>query len=104
MKEIKLMADYDCYPLWKTWRREYDNVAPETLGLSESLIQDLILWADKYDSTLNRQNPVESGFKSCQDEQDFEQEGMRLFNCLKSQLEGEYLVVYFSNMEGKLYT
>lgn len=37
MKTIKLMADYDCFPLWKSSPGEVGNIDPEDLPISYDL-------------------------------------------------------------------
>ncbi|WP_080759658.1 hypothetical protein [Acinetobacter pittii] len=94
-KLIKLMPDYQCYPLW-----EYDelglvaNLNPEDLPVSKVLIDKLILWSDMYDETLCLDNPINSGFKSREDEKKFQLLGEELFKSLREELSGQYDVIY----------
>ena len=64
-KRIKVMADYDCDPLWALDEELYGDIAPELMGLSPELTRDLNAWAEAYTSSLNRdgprQQPVERG-------------------------------------------
>ena len=59
-RSIKVMADYDCHPLWALDPGVVGNFAPEDLGLSEELSRDLNEWAAAFNSFLDRDNPVES--------------------------------------------
>ncbi|WP_288396994.1 hypothetical protein [uncultured Acinetobacter sp.] len=94
-KVIKLMPDYQCYPLW-----EYDelglitNLNPEDLPISKVLIDKLILWSDMYDETLCLDDPINSGFKSIEDEKKFQLLGEKLFKSLREELSGQYDVIY----------
>lgn len=94
-KVIKLMPDYQCYPLW-----EYDelglvaNLNPEDLTISKVLIDKLILWSDMYDETLCLDDPINSGFKSIGDEKKFQLLGEELFKSLREELSGQYDVIY----------
>lgn len=45
-KRIKVMADYDRYPLWALDDGRYDNIDPEVLGLSPELTRELLAWGD----------------------------------------------------------
>ncbi|KES16178.1 hypothetical protein GASC598I20_006050, partial [Gilliamella apicola SCGC AB-598-I20] len=36
MKKIKLMADYECYPLWIDSDNEVGNIDPDSLLISDS--------------------------------------------------------------------
>ena len=50
---IKLMADYECWPLWHQGDGEVGNIDPRSIPLSEGLVVDLQEWAAKLDGTLN---------------------------------------------------
>ena len=80
---LKLMTDYDCYPLWDS---SGVNIDPHAIGISATLVVDLMAWADKYDATLNRDNPRNSGFPSEQEEVHFRDEGERLRARLQREL------------------
>jgi hypothetical protein len=47
MTTIKVMADYECWPLWNG-----DNLDPDSLPLSTYLREQLAAWAERYDETL----------------------------------------------------
>ncbi|WP_159593947.1 hypothetical protein [Chelativorans xinjiangense] len=93
-KKIKLMADYDSWCLWDLVN--IGNIDPETLPLSQPLKKALHAWEKKYNATLNRENPIESGFASQEDAQKFNVEGWRLWEQLTDELDG-IEVVYFDN-------
>lgn len=57
--KIKVMADYQCWPLWNL-SGSYHNIAPGDLDLSDELVDDLLRWAVDFDSSLNADNPAES--------------------------------------------
>jgi hypothetical protein len=59
-KRIKVMADYDCHPLWSLDEDTYGDFPPEALGLSPELTGDLNAWAESYSASLNRDDPSES--------------------------------------------
>lgn len=100
-KVLKLMADYQCFPLWKDGG-EIGNVNPDDLSLSAELKAALRDWAGAYDKTLNKEYPPDSGFVSPAEEAAFEAEGRRLWKELQAQLGHEYKVVYYSSREGRL--
>lgn len=101
-KKIKLMAEYQSYPLWQIEDHNTDNIAPASLPLSEETILRLECWADTYDSTLNFKDPISSGFSNEQQKQKFEQEGINLWRRLQEELSPDYEVVYYSDALGKL--
>lgn len=59
-RSIKVMADYDCHPLWALDPGVVGNIAPEDLGLSEELSRDLNDWATAFNSFLDQDDPAHS--------------------------------------------
>jgi aryl-alcohol dehydrogenase-like predicted oxidoreductase len=104
MRKLKLMADYECHPLWEIFEDGLENIDPNTLGLSRDLDESLDQWAREYDASLNTNDPLNSGFTSEEAENNFESEGKRLFEDLKEQLCSEWVITYYSRKESKLYT
>lgn len=98
--KIKLMADYDCWPLWKL--AEVENIDPKTLPLSAATQQALVSWAKRYDGTLNRGDPLQSGFETLEAATAFNAEGWRLWDCLRQELP-DFKLVYFDNDLGKVF-
>ncbi|MGC0154971.1 hypothetical protein ACPRNU_21135 [Chromobacterium vaccinii] len=90
---IKLMADYECYPLWDL-SPEGGDISPGDLPISKCLKEDICKWAARFDATLNRDDPVLSGFDSKEEEGRFSVDGERLAVRLRSELGGEYEVFY----------
>ncbi|PSF35676.1 hypothetical protein C7H19_15675 [Aphanothece hegewaldii CCALA 016] len=100
LKKIKLMPDYQCFPLWDM--EEPDNIDPKDLPLKKALIDDLYKWAESFDAVLNWTDPTLSGFKNEQDAEAFETEGIRLWLLLREQLKPNYAVYYKSYKLHKL--
>lgn len=96
MKKIKLMADYECYPLWIDSENEVGNIDPDSLLISDSLKNELNKWSDDYDKTLNSDNPLESGFKTINEEIAFKEKGKCLQEKLQIELGNNYDVIYQS--------
>ena len=59
-KRIKVMADYDCHPLWALDDGLYGDIAPADMGLSDELTRDLDAWAEAYTSALDHDDPTVS--------------------------------------------
>jgi hypothetical protein len=97
---LKLMAEYECHPLW-WWETDIGNVDPAELPLPEGLRSELLSWASWYDSTLDQDYPPESGFKSEEDRLAFDREGRRLWRRLQHELP-DFTVVYFTDLEQRL--
>lgn len=90
MRAIKLMADYQCFPLWEASPGEVGNIDPNELPISQDLKARLSNWARQYDETLNMDYPPDSGFESAGAEAEFKQEGLRLAEQLRVELGPEY--------------
>jgi hypothetical protein len=94
------MAEYGELALWWAGRRAgpIDRVQ---LPISQSLREDIAAWAEKYDRTLNKESPDESGFSNAKEEEEFEVEGRELWERLSRELP-EYEVLYFSEVQQRL--
>ncbi|MCE2719808.1 MAG: hypothetical protein ACK57R_21535 [Dolichospermum sp.] len=96
VEKIKLMADYECYPLWWASYDKAGDIDPETMPLSKETISRLEKWADIYDAKLNWEDPNSSGFPSLEAKAAFEAEGISLWKQLQKELAPNYEVFYFS--------
>lgn len=103
-RKIKMMADYECYPLWLIDTNQFMNIDPVTLPLSQETVKLLEEWAVIYDSTLKLDDPASSGFLNYQEQEAFEQQGVSLWKQLRQELSSEYEVFYFSELKRKLLT
>ena len=86
MRRLKLMADYDCHPLWGTTADEIGDIDPASLPISAALVADLAAWAGAFDATLDRDAPARSGFASSEAADAFRTEGARLAERLECEL------------------
>lgn len=93
MIKIKLMPDYQCYPLWGMSENNLGNIDPRSLPISEKLISNLMDWAKKYDATLNLEEPINSGFATKEFELAFKKEGEYLLNRLRIELGNSYHLI-----------
>jgi hypothetical protein len=103
MRTLKLMTDFDCFPLWENLKEGLDNIDPNSLAISEDLKESLSRWAATYNATLNQDYPPDSGFLTEEEAENFEQEGKRMFGELKQQLMNTFKISYYSQKESKLY-
>lgn len=92
MIKIKLMPDYHCYPLWEDSDNNFENIDPYSLPISKILANDLIQWAKEYDTTLDIDDPLSSGFKNTEEELSFRHKGENLFERLKLELGSQYSI------------
>lgn len=97
-QELKLMADYSAWPLW----RADGDVDPATLPISSDLRDRLSAWAAEYDAILNRDNPRDSGFPSAEAQVAWEQRGLVLWRDLQRELGSDYAVSYFSHSQQRV--
>lgn len=92
MKIIKLMPDYQCFPIWDMTPGEYGDIDPAALPISNLLQRQLMGWAKAYDETLNLDDPANSGFSSVNEKNAFEAEGFRLAAQLSVELGSQFEV------------
>lgn len=93
---IKLMADYQCWPLWWVDDARVGDIDPHDLPLTPRTIARLTTWAATFDATLNWQDPAASVWPSPAARAAFEQEGIALWVRLREELQPDYTVVYKS--------
>jgi hypothetical protein len=89
MKAIKVMADYDSWPLWH-YKDEVGNIDPASLSLSAKLIADLAAWSANYDTWLTVDEVTDAMINH------HEKIGRELYERLRRELKDKYKVVYFS--------
>jgi hypothetical protein len=96
-RRIKLMADYDSFPLWnQSDDFPGSNIDPGELPLSDETKRVLLKWADDFDRTLNRGDPAKSGFPSVNAAQQFRHRGAQLWRLLEHELGAGYEISYHS--------
>ena len=105
MEIIKIMPEYGMYPLWieKSKMEPFESIAIEDLKLSTSLMDKIKDWDNKFQNTYNENYPQNSGFKSQREKSLFEDNGIKIWKELQSELTNEIKVVYYSVLENKLY-
>ena len=97
MIRIKIMPDYESFPLWEEGALpENDpNLDPRKLALSPRLIDDLLDWARQVDATLKRDDPARSGFSTLEEERRFQDKGRQLARCVADELGASAIVRYW---------
>ncbi|NUT18747.1 MAG: hypothetical protein HOV77_06145 [Hamadaea sp.] len=94
MKSVKVMPEYGCYPLWLNGV----DISPHDFPLSTELRDELLSWSEEYDSTLDIDNPADSGFVTVGQKVDFAERGKRLAERVKEELGLDWRVVYFDEI------
>lgn len=88
------MADYECSPLWEQTEAGTDKVDIEDLPISQGLRDALDAWTQRYDDTLNRDDPRRSGLPNLEAEAAFNAGGQALLDRLKLELGQEYALTF----------
>jgi hypothetical protein len=102
MRQLKLMAEVQCWPLWQDEPDAFDNVDPATLGLSARLLEQLTRWTDRWDAQYDLQGRPPAIEWAAGEFERFDQEGMELWKDLQQELNGRYRVVYDSYRQGRI--
>lgn len=98
-RRIKVMTDYGCYPLWAMDEGMIGPFAPNLLGVSPELENDLWAWAAEFDMSLNIDDPAKSHWPEERHRQHIEQ-GLSLARRIKLELPERE--VFALNGEGTL--
>lgn len=102
MQRIKLMADFDCYPLWDM--DDGGDIDPTDLPLSEGTIERLLNWQNIYEEIIDWDDPASAGFASKEEEIAFEREGISLWQKVQKELGDDYQVFYKSQLQQRVLT
>ena len=92
MRTIKLMADYQSFPLWEASPGHVGNIDPASLPISDELKNRLMQWASDFDATLNLDDPAYSGFQSEGTRTEFKRIGNKLGERLAKELGSDFSV------------
>lgn len=92
MRTLKLMADYDCFPLWEATPGQVGNVDPGSLPISKQLQTELAAWGQMFNHTFNQDDPQNSGFVCTEEEEKFKVMGRALGQRLQAELGVDYLI------------
>lgn len=103
MNELRMMLEYQAYPLWVIHDDGLENIEPHSLNISPSLADKIEQWGDRFEETYIPDDPGSSGFKNADEEKKFIAEGINLLAELKSECLGRYTVEYHTN-SGEVYT
>jgi hypothetical protein len=101
--KVRVLADYDSWALWVSTPSGTENIDPAEprLGLSRALVRKLNQWSSEYTSTLNRDDPLNSGFLSEAAEQEFVVRGRRLAEEVRAQVSPDWRVTYYDSELGR---
>jgi hypothetical protein len=108
IRHIKIMADYFCSPVWHDgpYRRdaggavlpdpdlEVGSIELDDVPVSDDLRDDLEAWADRFDATLDPDDPARSGFEGPEERAVFIADGMLLTARVQTELGQGWVVRY----------
>jgi hypothetical protein len=96
MRHIKVMPDYDCWPLWHDGPpfEDVGDIDPMTLQISASIRARLLAWANAYDLLLNRDDPSSTPAP----DPSFDAEGRDITDCLQQELGRAIRVRYWKDV------
>lgn len=105
MNQLKIMPEFGCYPLWKKDDTEgiFENIPLDTLMISENLRNLIQEWDNRFQGTYNDDYPPDSGFISKEEANQFEKEGIEIWNRLRNELSKSYEVSYYSISKNELF-
>jgi hypothetical protein len=92
---VRVMAEYECWPVWLLHPTATKNITPEKLGISQKLSHDLLDWSDVHNSTYKPDDPLRSGFADSGEEREFNERGLALARRLAAELRFRRQVRYF---------
>lgn len=95
------MNDWQCHPLWLQKEPEgiFENIDPAELV--PEFTERLNAWDKKYQDTFNNADPSNSGFKTTEEIDAFEQEGIVIWHDMQLLFMGKYKIIYYSQNDQK---
>lgn len=96
MIPLRLMAEYECHPVWLGPPEDVENVPADVLGISQGLAASIDDWAETYEATYRPDDPISSGFADEDSKRDFAEKGASLAARLQEELGQGYRVTYFN--------
>lgn len=100
MRRIRLAPDFCAAPLWDV--DDGGMLELSVLPIDGGLAARLQAWADRFDATLDPDDPKRSGFASREDEVSFDAEGRALARDLRRRLGPDYVVEYAGETQDPL--
>ena len=91
---IKLMPDYQCWPLWEAGGDQVGNIDPHTLPLKSETIETLERWSKIFDSWMNLDDPHSGPEPSKKQVHEFNDEGEKLAKTLQKELGKAFQIIH----------
>jgi len=90
---IRLLADYQCWPLWHHEDDKVGDIDPREIGVSDALIGDLERWVELFESHLDWSDPASTRWTK-EEEDQFDFAGRNLCRRLSAELSDRYTIYY----------
>jgi len=78
MQQFRVMAEYECHPIWRDDADGVSNIAPDDLALPGGLASRLNQWAMTFEETFAVSDPPHSGFADAVSRDQFYERGLAL--------------------------
>lgn len=92
-RTIRFSPDYRCFPLWEAEPGMVGNIDPADLPIDKALRDDLTAWSERFDASLNWDDPGGPGLFSDADWAAFNADGERLVERLRTALGPAWTVI-----------
>lgn len=86
---LRLMPEYRCWPLWDD--THFDNIDPQTLGFSDSLLQRIADWDAVYQNSYREDDPFVSGFTDIAEERRWAEESHAVAAAIEAEWPGPFV-------------
>lgn len=90
---IRLMADYQCWPLWHCRSVQVGNIDPREVGVSMALAKDLSRWVETFESHMDLSDPASTKWTPEEIAQ-FDSEGRELSRRLVAEIGDRFDILY----------
>ena len=98
---IRLLADYKCWPLWHHKDKKVGDIDPREIGVSDALVGDLERWVDVYESHMDWSDPASTQWTN--DEVAlFDSDGRNLCRRLTEEISDRYQIYYHIPFSSKI--
>jgi len=78
MQQLRVMAEYECHPIWRDETNGTSNIAPDDLALPGDLASRFNEWALTFDETYAVSDPPSSEFADAVSRDQFYERGLAL--------------------------
>lgn len=93
MRKLRLAVEFITEPVWEIFPDGgVDEIDPKELPISDELKRDLCAWAAQLHATYDSNYPTDSHFSTQAEEDEFCEQGPRLWKRLQQELNEDFLL------------